>query len=250
VLLLPTRSPLAAGEVTAVSPGDQLGVLEDTRLRYSVDASYIPTERFSVNAFLSLDNGTSFQRGIAFDENFKTNPSAIVTVEAGPWTRKSSQWTADFDDKNWTVGFSSTIGIVPDRVILDAGYTVSFGDVDITYAGYGVTNFDGTPFPPNRQYAFSSPPTVNQDLHAVNVGLQLPLVEHLTLALNYSYERFRLDDWQQSTTQPWVEPVGSEFLLRDTSQDWRWGNRLFNLGSFLAPSYDAHIAYVAFNYRF
>ena len=247
------RSPLAEtgiGEVTAMTPGDQLGLLEDTRLRYSLDASYMPTERFSLNAFLSLDNGTSFQRGIAFDENFKTTPSAIATVEAGPWTRKSSQWTADFDDKNWTVGFSSTIGIVPDRVILDAGYTVSFGDVDITYAGYGVTNFDGTPFPPNRQYAFSSPPTVNQDLHAVNVGLQLPLVEHLTLALNYSYERFRLDDWQQSTTQPWVEPVGSEFLLRDTSRDWRWGNRLFNLGSFLAPSYDAHIAYVAFNYRF
>ena len=29
-----------------------------------------------------------------------------------------------------------------------------------------------------------------------------------------------------------------------------WGNRLFNLGSFLAPRYDAHIGWVAFTYRF
>ncbi len=68
--------------------------------------------------------------------------------------------------------------------------------------------------------------------------------------MGYSYERFRLADWQQETTLPWVEPVGSEFLLRDTSRSHQWGNRLFNLGSYFAPSYRAHIGYVAFTYRF
>jgi hypothetical protein len=36
----------------------------------------------------------------------------------------------------------------------------------------------------------------------------------------------------------------------DTSRSHQWGNRLFNLGSFLAPGYDAHISWLAFTYRF
>jgi hypothetical protein len=65
-------------------------------------------------------------------------------------------------------------------------------------------------------------------------------VAGLTLLAGYGYERYRIDDWQQSATQEWVEPVGSEFLLRDTSRSHQWGNRLFNLGTYLAPGYDGH----------
>jgi len=38
-----------------------------------------------------------------------------------------------------------------------------------------------------------------------------------------------------------VETVGSEFLLRDTSRAFQWENRLFKLGTPLAPDYKAHI---------
>jgi len=122
--------------------------------------------------------------------------------------------------------------------------------VALRYAGYGVTNAAGVPYAPNNQFAFSSPPVVNQDLHVVDVRLEFPLVRDVTATAGYSYERFRTDDWMQGTTFPWVEPVGSEFLLRDSSRSHQWGNRLFNLGSFLAPGYDAHVGWVAFTYRF
>ncbi len=246
-------SPLADtefGEVTSVSPGDQLGLLKDKRLRYSLDAFYMPAERFSVNAFLSVDNGASLQRSLEFNENNKGNPSTIATAELGPWTRRESQWTMDLDDDNWTFGFGGTVGIVPERVSLDASYSVSLGQVDTTYAGYGVTNFNGTPFPPNHQFAFGTPPRVNEDLHVFDLRSEIPIVGQVALVLGYSFERFRLDDWQQETAQPWVEPVGSEFLLRDTSRSHQWGNRLFNMGSLLAPRYDAHMLFGAFKYRF
>jgi hypothetical protein len=248
----PTQ-PLAltgVGDVTATTPGDQLGLLKDTRARYSLDAFYAATDRFSLNAFLSLDNGISRQRGIEFDENHKMDPETVAAADLGGWTRAGSQWTGDFDDRNWTVGFGSTIGIVPERVILDAGYNVSFGDLDIVYAGYGVTNAFGVPYAPNSQFAFSSPPRINQDLHAFNLRLEFPIVHRVALVVGYNYERFRLDDWQQGTNSPAFEAVGSEFLLRDTSRSHQWGNRLFNLGSFLAPSYNAHIAVASFKYRF
>lgn len=76
------------------------------------------------------------------------------------------------------------------------------------------------------------------------------MVQGVIFLVGYNYERYRTDDWQQGTSFAWVEPVGSEFLLRDTSQSHRWGNRLFNLGSFLAPGYDAHIGFMSFSYRF
>jgi hypothetical protein len=174
----------------------------------------------------------------------------VATAELGGWTRPGSQWTSDFKDRNWTAGFGTTIDVVPNHVILDAGYTLSLGDLDITYAGYGVTNAFGAPYAPNHQFAFSSPPRINQDLHTLDLRFQFPITNQVALILGYNYERFRQDDWAQGTTFPWVEPVGSEFLLRDTSRSHQWGNRLFNLGGFLAPRYDAHIVYTAFTYRF
>jgi hypothetical protein len=140
--------------------------------------------------------------------------------------------------------------VVPDRVLLTGTYTLSLGRIDIEYGGFGVTNWNGTPFPSNHQFAFMTPPTLEVDLHALDLRLEFPIAQRLSFLLGYGYESYRLDDWQQSSTQPWVEPVGSEFLLRDTSRSHQWGNRLFNLGTYLAPSYNAHFGFAAFTYRF
>lgn len=244
--------PLAStgvGQVSATTPGDQLGLLTDKRMRYSLDASYLPTARVAVNAFLSFDSGSTFQRGLEFDENHKADPGSIANAELGPWTRASNQWTADYDDDTWTAGVGGNFRL-SDRVTFSASYTASLARIDLAYTGYGLTNFNGTPFPPNHQFAFSSPPTIKQDFHVVDARLEFPLVRDVSATVGYGYERYRTDDWMQGTTFPWVEPVGSEFLLRDSSRSNQWGNRLFNLGSFLAPGYDAHIAWAAFTYRF
>ena len=241
---------MGVGEVAAATPGQQLGLLDDSRLQYSLDLFYMPVPRFTFNAFLSRDRGTSFQRGLEFNENNKANPSTVATAALGPWTRASSQWTADFNDTTWNGGAGVSIQLVPERATLSLNYTASLADVDISYAGYGVTNWDGTPYAPNSQFAFTSPPRVVEDLHVADVRLEVPVAQRLTLLVSYSFERYRLNDWQQNAVQSWVEPVGSEFLLRDSSRSFQWGNRLFNLGTPLAPQYDAHIAFVAMAYRF
>ena len=245
--------PLAStgfGDVGASTPGQQLGLLESSRTQYSLDAFYMPAPRITLNAFLSRDTGGSLQRGLEFNENNKGNPASVASAELGPWTRGSSQWTADFDDKTWTGGLGATLQLVPERLTLAANYTATLADVDIAYAGFGVTNWDGTPFPPNHQFFFTSPPTIREDLHVFDLRFDVPIVQRATLSFGYAYERFLLDDWQQSTTQPWVEGVGSEFLLRDTSRSHQWGNRLFSLGTPLAPDYRAHVAWANLAVRF
>ncbi len=233
----------------AATPGTQLGLIEDTRVRYGADVFAQPGPRVTVNAFLNYDNGTSFQRSIEFNENNKANPTAIATATLGPWTRGGNQWTADFDDRTWSGGLGTTLRVVPDRLTLTADYTLSLADVDVAYGGYGLTNYDGTPFAPNTEFGFSSPSTVREDFQVFNLRVEVP-VKTVALVAGYSYETYTLEDWQQGSTAPWVEPVGLDTLLRDTSRSNQWGNRLFNLGTYLAPSYHAHIGFVGFRYRF
>lgn len=233
----------------ATTPGDQLGRLEDERTRFGLDAFTEVRPGLSFNAFVNFDKGTALDRSLEFNENNKANPSAIAMAELGPWTRAGSQWTAEHDDRTWSAGLGTTWQLVPDKATLIADYTASLASLDITYGGFGVTNFDGAPFPPTHQFAFTSPPTVNEDLHVVNLRLEIP-VRALVLVTGYTYENYRLDDWMQGSDAPWVEAVGADTLLRDTSRSFQWGNRLFNLGTYLAPRYAAHIGFVGFRYRF
>ena len=247
----PSQPLLGTGlaDQAATSPGNQLGLLNDTHARYGLDMFVQPTTRVALNAFLNYDKGAGLERSIEFNENNKANPSSIASAELGPWTRASSQWTADSADRTWSGGLGTTVQLVPERLTLVADYTLSLARVDITYGGYGVTNFDGTPFPPNHQFGFSAPPAIREDLHVVNLRLEIPLKAMMLIA-SYTYENYALEDWQQGSTSPWVEAVGAETLLRDTSRSYQWGNRLFNLGALLAPSYDAHIGFVGLRYRF
>ena len=249
--VVPSQPLLGTGlaEQNAVSPGDQLGLLEDAHTRYGADLFVQPNPRVSFNAFVSYDKGTQSQRGLEFNENNKANPSAIATADLGPWTRASSGWTADVDDRTWNFGLGTSVQLVPEHLTLLADYTASLADVDLTYAGFGVTNWNGAPFAPNYQFAFSSPPTTTENLHVFNLRFEIP-VKMFTAILGYAYESYRLSDWLEGGTGSWVEAVGANTLLRDSSRSFQWGNRLFNLGTYLSPSYDAHLGFVGLSYRF
>lgn len=235
----------------AFTPGDQLGLLESERRQVGVDLFYAPGERISLNASLGYDVGESQQRGIEFNENNKMNPSAINTATLGPWTRAGSQWTADQDDRVKYAGFGGTYEVVPNRVTLSANYTLSISKLEVEYGGFGVTNFDGTtPLAPNHEFSFTTPAPVKNNSHVADVSIEFPLLQKIGAKLGWQYESYQLRDWQQSTGTAQFETVGTDLLLRDTSRSHQWGNRLFNLGSYLAPGFTAHAVYVSLKYSF
>jgi hypothetical protein len=234
----------------ATTPGDQLGLLDNEWRQVSVDFFYAPTERYSLNASIGWDSGEATQRGLEFNENNKGNPSAVATAVLGPWTRASNQWTAETDENTRYAGVGGTLEVVS-NVTLSANYTLSLSELDIEYAGFGVTSFDGTPFPPNHEFAFAAnPPIARHDSHVGDLRLDFPLIRDVLMQVGYTYDYYRVRDWQQSDVAPWVEPVGSELLLRDTSRSHQWGNRLFNMGTLKAPGYTAHSGYASFSYQF
>ena len=241
---------LAVADQQARTPGIQLGLLKRAQQQLSFDVTYAPNERTGLSASYGYDLGTSDMRSIEFQENNRLNPSAVATVSLGPWTRASSEWTADFDDRNTYLMVGGTFELVPGKVTLAANYTNSAANLDITYAGFGAVDHTGTPFAPNHEFSFTSPPTVEQRNQAMDLSLQAPLFGRVQARVGLRYEKFTLDDWQQSAGTPQFEAVGSDLLLRDTSRSHQWGNRLPNMGSYLAPSYNGTAVYVGLTYGF
>lgn len=253
--LLASGIGVAAGDDTASTPGDQLGLLESKTHRYALDVSYAATERLTLNAFGSRETIESTQRGLEFNENNKMNPTAVLgTAELGPWTRTTSQWMAVTDDKTNTIGLGAGFEIIPGKLRLATDYTYSQGKVDIEYSGFGTqssVNPDNT-LADTHEFAFRNPETVTHKQYNLNATLEYQFVKNLVAGVHYIYDRYKISDWMQEANTPWVESVGSEYLLRDTSDatSTQWGNRLINLGSYLGPSYEAHFGAVTLTYRF
>ncbi|MBM3906946.1 MAG: MtrB/PioB family outer membrane beta-barrel protein [Gemmatimonadetes bacterium] len=241
---------LAVADQAARTPGNQLGLLKRAQQQLSLDVSYMPNDRVALNATLGADAGTSDMKSIEFNENNRLNPSAVNTASLGPWTRASSQWMADFDDRTTYVMIGGSFDLVPDKTTLAASFTSTMATMEIGYAGFGAVNFDGTPFASNHEFSFTSPAPVEHRTQAADVSLQTRLFGHVKGRLGVRLEKFTLDDWQQSGGTAQFEPVGSELLLRDTSRSHQWGNRLINMGSYLAPSYNGTAVYVGLTYGF
>lgn len=244
-----------AADDVAVTPGDQLGLLKSKTRRYALDASYAATERLTLNAFGSRETIESTQRGLEFNEGNKLDPTDIAAAtELGPWTRASSQWMAVTDDKTNTIGVGAGYEIIPGKLRLAADYTYSQGKVDIEYSGFG-TQSSADPnntLADTYQFAFRNPETVTHRQYNLNATLEYQFLKNLVAGVHYIYDRYKISDWMQEANTPWYESVGSEYLLRDTSDATsnQWGNRLINLGSYLGPSYEAHFGAVTLTYRF
>ena len=238
-----SAEPLAGTAFAAasgVTPGDQLGLLKERRDVYSADASYFYGSGLKLSVFYSREMVEQTQRGMSFNENAR--------ISSGfDWDEAGQQWMAVTQDRTDTVGIAAFYPIIPEKLTLSTDYTYSYGTVEIDYSGFG----SDKPLDSNTYYyAFSSPEKVSHRHHVINAKLEYRAFTNMTVCLGYLYDRYKIKDWMLSPSGGWVEQVGSEFLLRDSSVDNRWGNRLVTLGGLLAPGYEAHVGTVSVSYNF
>jgi MtrB/PioB family decaheme-associated outer membrane protein len=250
-----TSSAVSSTDRTAQTPGDQLGLLNSSRKQWGVDFGYGVTDDLSFTAFSSWEHADAVQRGIEFDENKKGNPGAIsASTELGPWTRKDSQWMAEVRDRTYTIGLGARYGLIPGKLNLTTDHTYAQGKVELIYSGFGAQSSvnPANTLADTYQFGFRTPPTVHHIRYTASVGAEYQVIEDMSVGLGYMFERYNIQDWQQEPNMPWFESVGTENFQRDSSAATatQWGNRLPNLGTYLAPSYVAHVGTVTLTYRF
>lgn len=242
---------LSVPDRAALTPGQQLGLLASESRRVNFDVTWTPTERLGLNASYGIDASTSDMKSMEFNENNKKNPSTINTALLGPWTRAGNIWSADFDDQTRYAAVGGSYEVLPGKLTATANYTGSLSTLGVGYSGFGLVSFDGvTPLAPNSEFAFQPPADVKQRTHSANLALEFPFGTRIGARLGWQFESYSLSDWQQGTGTTEFETVGTDLMLRDTSRSNQWGNRLLNMGSYLAPGFTGHSVFVGLNYRF
>lgn len=239
----------------AWTAGNQIGLLKNDGRHLTLNVSYAVDERLTFNLFAGRDTIELTQRGMEFNENNRLNPSSVAaTTELGPWTRATSQWMSVSTDKTTSYGMGLAYDLISNKLLLSLDYALSDGTVDIAYSGFGVASSanPANNLPDNHEFAFRTPTTVRNKQSSLHARLTYTFSKSLSAGLAYRFEQYDLSDWMQEKNQPWFESVGSEYFLRDTSSatSTQWGNRLINLGSYLAPAYKAHYVSLSAHYRF
>lgn len=233
---LPTPS-----DRNAMTPGQQLGLLEDSAEEISLDLNYVPGERISLHGFASFETGSFLHSGMVFNENARRQPSAPSTqapTALGPWTDANRIYTADIHHTTNTFGAGVGFEAIPGRLRFQADFVKSSTTEDMAYEGYGSDlAYLGIAAWENFEFGFDDPATVEIDYTVITLGVEYEINDRLQAGLEFLRDEFSIVDWQQDLTAPMYEEVGSSYFIRDITRDNRWGNRLVNMGGNLAPGY-------------
>jgi len=235
----------------AQTPGLQLGLLKENGQNISFNVDYIAFERLTFNIFADRVEINSDVRGFVFNENQRREPSnaGIQSPTAlGPWTDPNRIYNSETKQQTNTIGLGFSYEIIPAKLKILADYSLSLTKIDLKYSGYGsdpaYLGRDWETF----DFGFNDPAKVNYDFYILNISLEYQVFEKLKFGLSYLFSKYYIQDWVEGAEGPWVEQVGSEYFLRDTSRDNRWGNRLVNMGIYLAPAYKAHAGFLTMSY--
>jgi MtrB/PioB family decaheme-associated outer membrane protein len=237
----------------AMTPGQQLGLLKEVGQNISINANYSASERLNFMIFADREDINSDIRGHVFNENQRREPSHPANQPPnalGPWTDPNRLYNSETVQQTNTIGMGFSYELIPGRLRFLSDYSLSMTKIDLNYSGYGSDPaFLGVNWE-TFDFGFNDPETVNYDFYILNASLEYRLFEQFSVGLHYMFSRYFIQDWVEGAEGPWVEQVGSEFFLRDTSRDNRWGNRLVNMGLYLAPGYVAHVGFVTMTYHF
>lgn len=177
------------------------GVKRQHEYSFGFDANYTPIKWMTLYGFYVNDFG-----------KFKmSNISRTGSLDFGP----ANTWNSSVDDRTQSIGAGLTATLIPDHLTLNLGYNYSraIGKILTTNPGSIESDFragaQAFPFPDTRS-----------ELHNIAAVLSYKFNRYATIGARYTFERYRLDDFQWDSLQPYVFPNtvdnASRFLLLDS----------------------------------
>ena len=200
------------------------GVLDDRHVLSSVDASYALAERVSVFADYSYERFTNHIRARQW---FAGGPGDPYVTETG--FESANNWENRSRDNIQEAGLGLDVQLIPGRLRCQLQYTFSKTDGRWAFASPigGVTDLN----------SFDPAPAEHVDdvrWHVLNPELEWRLSERLALTAAYSYERWKISDFNYEgfSNVPVMSFLGVVPVVP-----------VFT-GAILTPAYDNHVAYV------
>jgi hypothetical protein len=180
----------------------------------ALDVTVTPSEKLAFYADYAREYRKEQMANAAKDDTSKATPFFGFGDNYSP----VSYWNSDIYEKVDTFGIGATAQLIPEKLILDAGYNLSFSTMDIQT------------FNPNGVSATTLANGIAKDwgkirnrLHEVNVDLGYQFTQNVKAGVRYLYEWYDLDDFAWNDMQPYMAGQSventTEFVFTDATYD-------------------------------
>jgi MtrB/PioB family decaheme-associated outer membrane protein len=161
----------------------------------AVDVTVTPGERLTFQASYSREYRKEQMASAAKDDGVKANASFGFDDDYAP----ENYWDSNIAETVDTVGVGATVQLVPEKLVLDASYNLSFSSMDVD-----TRNPNGVSATTLANAVANDWPEIRNRLHEVVVALTYPLLPHVRAGVRYQFESFDLDDFAWSGLQPYM----------------------------------------------
>jgi MtrB/PioB family decaheme-associated outer membrane protein len=199
---------------------NRFGLKKNDSVTGALDVTYAMSERLSLYANYVKEYRKGSMRSGAKDDAFDdpTTPENETTI--GPFNPEN-YWNSDIYEKVDTVGLGATVQLIPDKLTLNTGYTLSYSKMD-----FNTVNPNGAVKLANA--AAQSFPTVRNRYQEIKADIGYNFTKNIKAGLTYLYEWYKLDDFASTPAYT----AGASFE-NSTKYLYTGANNF---------SYDAHVA--------
>jgi MtrB/PioB family decaheme-associated outer membrane protein len=216
------------GETEGGTVADEFRFGRDEARRWlgSANVTVTPAERLSFNATYTFERGEETMRNAAKDNPIKAADDFGFEESFAP----ENYWTSDIEELVNTLGVGATFDVLPGRLALDAGYSLSFGDVDVDTRNPNPIVTD--PASPTLANAVAQDwPTIEHRLHEVYADLAYRFTPRVRAGVRYLFSSYDLDDFAWDIQQPYMADVSVENTTRYLFTGATYGGYEAHLGT-------------------
>lgn len=171
----------------------ELGLTNRDSHRYTVDAAWSPIDIASIYAFYTIEFIDADQNSWSF---------------SGSTINTDRMWSATHDEKVRTIGLGTSIGLMEDRLVVNADYSYSESSANIRFNA-------GSFFAPPKNM-----PTLKTNLHSFNLTGRYRLDKNVSVGAGYSFESYESDDFQVDNFEPASSAINNVITLSGPVQDY------------------------------
>jgi MtrB/PioB family decaheme-associated outer membrane protein len=212
------------GETEGGTAVDQFrfGRTDLTRWLGSLDVGVNPAERLSLHATYSFEYRKESMANAAKDDGAKATDDFGFTDNFAP----ENYWSSEILEKVHSVGAAATVQLVPDRLVLDAGYDLSLSAMQID-----TENPNGVTATTLANAVANGWPDIENRLHEVFADVAYSLTRNVRAGLRYLYLSYDLDDFAWDPMSPYMAGVSVENTTRFVFTDATYGGYRAHVGT-------------------